>query len=102
MASRTFWSRAAYREAIKTLVLERPGISSLPDFPEFPGASGESWANIIAAWFDANRINPPSKVAVANWLVENSKAELSAEGRTLLSQAHAELLRALEQLPPTG
>jgi predicted ATP-dependent endonuclease of OLD family len=89
----------AYCEAIKSLVLERPTLSSLPDLPALPGASDESWANIFAAWFETNGIDPPSKVAVANWLVENGKAEPNAAARTLLSQAHTELMRALEQLP---
>lgn len=86
----------AYLEAIRTLLSERPSMTTLPDLPELGDPAGESWANVMAKWFTMHSIQPPSKVAIANWLVENGKALPSETGRVLLTKAHAELAQAVD------
>jgi hypothetical protein len=86
--------RDSYCEAIEMLLRERPEIYKVPDMPELGEPQDESWARVFARWFDMNRIDAPSKVAVANWLIENDKAVPSPYGANLLRNVHVSLLRA--------
>ena len=88
-------------EAIRTLLSERPSTTTLPELPKLGDAAGASWANGLGEWFTAHNIDPPSKVAIANWLVENGKAVPSETGKALLAKAHTELAQAVG-LGPQG
>lgn len=46
-------------------------------------------------WIKYVGLNAPSKVAVANWLVENNWSAPSAEGAAVLTPHHVRLMRAL-------
>lgn len=46
-------------------------------------------------WINSVGLKAPSKVAVANWLVENDRSTPSAEGSAVLVSLHANLVRAL-------
>ena len=91
---------AAYREAIESLLRERPTSEDTPELPALGEPAGESWAQTFKKWFEAHHIDQPSKVAVANWLVEHGKATPSASGRKLLKKAHNALLRAVDHEGP--
>lgn len=46
-------------------------------------------------WIKSVRLKAPSKVAVANWLVENDRSTPSTEGSAVLVSLHANLVHAL-------
>jgi hypothetical protein len=85
----------AYKEAVAALLGEcNPGrrVSKLPELPEYSDAS---WAGELQAWADGKKLKWPSKVAVANCLIEHGKARPSDSGARLLKDAHNKLLEAL-------
>lgn len=84
----------AYKEAMTALLAEcNPG--NLPNLPKLPSPDEASWASALHTWADEHNLKQPSKVAVANWLIENEKAIPSESGIELLKRAHSGLLRAL-------
>jgi hypothetical protein len=46
-------------------------------------------------WIKSVGLKAPSKVAVANWLVENGRSTPSAKGSAVLVSLHANLVQAL-------
>jgi hypothetical protein len=87
--------RDVYCEAVESLLRERPTLGHVPDMPKLGEPEGESWARTFTGWFEENGIDSPSKVAVANWLVENNKAIPSTYGKQLLLKTHMSLLHAM-------
>ncbi|WP_067798227.1 AAA family ATPase [Actinomadura formosensis] len=88
-----------YREAIKALLSEcNPAVAAdaLPEIPVFATGKDESWASLSQAWIQSQNLKAPSKVAIANWLVENSRAIPSAAGKILLKSLHKQLLKVLD------
>lgn len=68
-------------------------------FPAVPGlepAADGSWAVQAASWAKAQSLTMPSKVAIANWLVENGRAVPSPAGKSALLSAHQKLVEALK------
>lgn len=87
-----------YRAAISTLLPEcNPGVavSDLPEVPPIVVADGGSVAKWIYGWIKDQGLKAPSKVAVANWLVENQRSSPSTEGVAVLTSLHEKLLSAL-------
>lgn len=90
----------AYRDAIAALLPEcNPGVTGgsfvLPRDAAQPGKSG-SIAAAMQAWIDEQCWKAPSKVAVANWLVQNERAQPSADGAATLVELHERLSAALD------
>jgi energy-coupling factor transporter ATP-binding protein EcfA2 len=87
-----------YRATISALLPEcNPGVavSDLPKVPPIPVVDGGSVANWIYGWIKGEGLKAPSKVAVANWLVENQRSTPSTAGVAVLTSIHAKLLGAL-------
>lgn len=87
-----------YRAAIKALLPEcnpAAAADALPEVPAVTAGKDESWAAWSQAWIRSQRLKAPSKVAVANWLVENRRAVPSADGEILLKSLHERLLKVL-------
>ncbi|WP_196805105.1 AAA family ATPase [Mycobacterium sp. UM_WGJ] len=88
----------SYRAAISALLPEcNPEVSAseLPEVPPVDAGEGNSVARWMSNWLKGKGLKPPSKVAVANWLVENNRATANAEGTEVLKFVHANLLAAL-------
>lgn len=89
----------AYRDAITSLLPEcNPGVApnSLADAPEITTKDTTgSVATKLQAWIEGRGLKAPSKVAVANWLVQNDRATPSDDGATALQDLHERLLAAL-------
>lgn len=85
----------SYKRALAALLKEcNPG-KEVPEIPELGPAKEASWSKEMYAWIEGIRLRAPSKVAVANWLIENGAAIPSTEGRRQLRRTHDRLLRAL-------
>ncbi|MGO4470719.1 AAA family ATPase [Arthrobacter sp. M-10] len=87
-----------YRAAVAALLPEcNPGVaaSDLPEVPAIDSKLGTSVSKWMEAWIKSEGIKAPSKVAVANWLVENDRASLSDTGKTALIALNRQLLLAL-------
>jgi len=54
-----------------------------------------SVAASIQTWIDEQGLKAPSKVAVANWLVQNNRATPSGEGADSLRDLHERFSAAL-------
>ncbi|HJP78226.1 MAG TPA: AAA family ATPase [Pseudonocardiaceae bacterium] len=88
----------AYREAISALLPEcNPTLAAdaVPALPAIDAMVDGSWANWATAWIGGQGFKAPSKVAIANWLVENHRAVPSTDGVALLKNLHEQLLKAL-------
>ncbi|MEU5038053.1 AAA family ATPase [Streptomyces rubiginosohelvolus] len=85
----------SYRDAVSSLLVEsNPGVV-VPDLPDLGEAASEPWARDLYRWIERQGLRVPSKVAVANRIVESGSAKPSAYGRALLKSVHTELVRAL-------
>lgn len=85
----------SYRAAVAALLPEcNPG-KSIPELPELAKPEDGSWANAIDAWIASQNLRSPSKVVVANWLVENGEAVPSDEGAQKLKRLHRKLTKSL-------
>ncbi|MFC5930363.1 hypothetical protein D6T64_16035 [Cryobacterium melibiosiphilum] len=87
-----------YRAAIAALLPEcNPdvAVSDLPEVPSIPVVDGGSVAKWMYGWIRDKGLKVPSKVAVANWLVENQRSTPSTAGVAVLTALHAKLLGAL-------
>lgn len=87
-----------YREAIAALLPEcNPTVSTgdIPALPKLPTASKASWARTLGKWMKERELVGPSKVAVANWIVENNKAVPSSSGVEQLAKLHEMLSASL-------
>lgn len=87
----------SYRAAISALLPEcNPEVSAseMPEVHLTDAGEGDSVARWMSDWLKGEGLKPPSKVAVANWLVENNRASASAEGTEVLKAVHANLLAA--------
>ena len=67
----------------------------MPEVPQLGKASDRSWANEVGAWIETLGLMAPSKVAVANWLIENDKAVPSVEGVQQLKSLHKDVTKSL-------
>lgn len=88
----------AYREAISALLPEcNPTLSAdaVPVLPDIDAEMDGSWANWATSWVKGQGLKPPSKVAIANRLVETRKAVPSVDGVATLKSVHEQLLKAL-------
>lgn len=88
----------AYRDAMAALLPECN--SELPAFsfvelPQLNSGESESTASAVQAWIEGQGLKVPSKVAVANWLVQNSRATPSPGGAGRLVELHARLMAAM-------
>lgn len=89
---------STYLEAVAQLLPEcNPSTTpaSIPALPTLPDAQDHAWAKVVGQWVKDQGLQMPSKVALANWLVENRKATPSAAAVQRLRDVHVELSRAL-------
>lgn len=84
-----------YREAMAALLAECNPDRNVPKLPELPDPDKTSWASALRTWAEEHDLKQPSKVAVANRLVEHGKTLPSESGAELLKRAHKGLLKAL-------
>lgn len=87
-----------YREAITALLPEcnpKVAANSIPEVPMLEPSNAVPWATTTTAWIRTQKLLAPSKIAVANWLVENQKAIPSADGAEVLNELHKNLIAAL-------
>jgi predicted ATP-dependent endonuclease of OLD family len=92
----------AYRDALTALLPEcNPGVPSrsIPALPAADPKESGSRATSLKAWIEGQGLKSPSKVAVANWLVETHSAIPSSDGVTILKDLHARLMAALGEAP---
>lgn len=90
-----------YTLALSSLVADSEGNGSTHagifaverEIAEDPAAA--SWAKSCEAKIVDAGLKPPSKVAVANWLVQNGRAEPSKSGRVELRRIHRKIRSAL-------
>ncbi|HEX9015273.1 MAG TPA: hypothetical protein VF960_04640, partial [Chloroflexota bacterium] len=83
----------AYRAAVTALLPEcNPDLSPdvIPEFAELGNDASRSEA--VSTWCDQHTVQSPSKIAVANWLVENGKAQPSASGSAKLIALHEAMI----------
>lgn len=87
-----------YWNAISALVPEcnEGRMRPLVDRPTLPGFNEASWATTAERWLRQVGLQPPSKVAVANWLVQNCASAPSKPGVQLLRKLHLDLKKALK------
>lgn len=94
-----FLGREVYRDAIVALLPEcNPDVAadSFAASPEFDAREAGSIATAAQAWVEEQGLNAPSKVAVANWLVQNGRATPDPDGLGSLVDLHERLAAALE------
>jgi energy-coupling factor transporter ATP-binding protein EcfA2 len=85
-----------YREVVLALLAEcNPG-AEIPALPSFGAPMGASWATKLNKWTREYELRAPSKVAVANRIVEDQRARVAVDLSGPLSALHNELLKALE------
>jgi predicted ATP-dependent endonuclease of OLD family len=85
----------AYLEAILTLVCEQGIEKDTLSFPKLTEATKSSWAKQLEKWFKDHELKMPSKVAVANRLLESNLAIPSASYVKALLKVHDELVESL-------
>jgi predicted ATPase len=86
--------RATYASAVAALLEECNVGLVIPKLPALSESSTTSWAKKYSAWAASNQLKMPSKVAVANWIVEHNEAKVDDSFRVQLVGLHDELLRA--------
>lgn len=89
----------AYRDAIAALLPEcNPDLAahSLPDPHNLTPGESESYANAFSAWLEERSVKVPSKVAVANWLVQNGRGTPAQSRIDSLVDVHSRIVTALE------
>jgi ABC-type transport system involved in cytochrome c biogenesis ATPase subunit len=67
----------------------------LPIPPTLPGLTEGSWAKLLEEWAKSEELRSPTKVEIANALIELENLAASAEGAEILIAAHRDLCRAL-------
>ncbi len=84
-----------YLDAVSALLAEcNPGVS-IPSLPKLGAPEKGSWAAWIKAWADKNGLVMPSKVPVANRIVEDGRAVPAEQFVNDLLEVHRLLLKAL-------
>lgn len=82
--------------AYRTAVHEEAVAANSANIPEMPvGEFSAPRANAVKAWFENAGLTTPSKIAVANRLVQNGKAVPSEEGRQALRDLHSQVITIL-------
>ncbi|MBN9738137.1 MULTISPECIES: AAA family ATPase [unclassified Pseudonocardia] len=89
---------ASFRAAVLALVGEcNPNIrgKSLEAAPQFEAVNAGPMAAAAQIWIEQQGLKAPSKVALANWLVENGEATPSPDGVDALVALHERVTSAL-------
>jgi predicted ATP-dependent endonuclease of OLD family len=89
----------AYRDAIAALIPEcNPDFSTdrVSTPTSFKKGRSESIATVVGTWAESANLSKPSKVAVANWLVQNKRAVPAPGSVVTLVNLHRRLLAALK------
>lgn len=84
-----------YLSAVASLLREQYQEVQVPELPVLTVADESSWATQLSVWASRHKLQMPSKVAIANRLVEENKATPSDAFRPELVELHARLLLAL-------
>lgn len=86
---------SAYAAAMEALLKEcNPGVG-VSDLPELADAANGSWSKQLETWIESQGLRAPSKVAIANWLIENKRATPSLAGKKQLRALHRQLSKAM-------
>lgn len=84
-----------YQDTVRTLLLEHYTADEIGELPQLVGASESSWAEQMEKWLEDHALKMPSKVAVANRLLEQGKAEPANDFKAKLVVAHQLIVKAL-------
>lgn len=85
-----------YCETVSALLRECNAGVDIASLPRLAAPAKSSWAARLSKWASENDMTMPSKVAVANRIVEDRKAVVSASFSQALVELHGQLLKALE------
>lgn len=90
----------SYRSALSALLREanpRENALELPPLQEFEHVmTDQSVAKWIERWIATRGLRAPSKVAIASWLVQNGRAQLSSRGQRSITQLDRNIRTALQ------
>lgn len=86
---------SVYAEAVMALLAEANVGTPLSTLPALIDRRAASWAKQLEAWTISEGLRPPSKVAVANWLIQNTRAVPSVEAASELRSLHEKLIQAV-------
>ncbi len=84
-----------YLAAVSKLIAECNGRGAAPALPRLGAPARSSWATQLGKWAVDNNMAMPSKVAVANRIVEDNKAIPSDDYASSLRALHELILKAL-------
>ena len=85
-----------YLQAVAGLLAESNPGTTIPTLPKLRPSAKSSWASQLRTWVEGNGLVMPSKVAVANRIVEAGDASPSVDFAGSLRKVHEGLLKALE------
>jgi len=86
---------AAYSDSVSALLAECNGGVEVPTLPRLGAPAKSSWAAQLRKWADDDNLAMPSKVAVANRIIEDGKAVAAAGFVETLAELHEQLLKTL-------
>lgn len=88
-------SAAEYSDIVSALLVECNEGIEVPRLPRLAAPTKTSWAAQLGKWAKENNLAMPSKVAVANRIVEDGKAAAAANFTRALMDLHGQLIKAL-------
>lgn len=84
----------AYRDTVRALMQETADGKAIPELPKLANEVG-SWSTVLKVWAKQHQVKLPSKVAVANRIVETGMIRLNRAERTTLVKLHKRLTTVL-------
>lgn len=84
-----------YVEAVRSLLLEKYDESQVGLLPKLGLAAEKPWTTELENWVNANAMKMPSKVAVANAIVNRGTVSVTDEFSERLRSLHAALMQAV-------
>ncbi len=85
-----------YRDAVSAILTECNPSVALPSLPRLGPPGRSPWGSQLTKWAEGTGLKMPSKVAVANRIVEERRAVVSPMYSQALAALHEQLLKALE------
>ncbi|MGW4071678.1 AAA family ATPase [Nocardia grenadensis] len=86
---------ASYFKCYRELLVECNPDKKIAELPSPPSLEDEPWANFIDRWARTENLTPPSKIAVANRLLETDSVKPSGKAIGILQDLHLKVLNAL-------
>jgi predicted ATP-dependent endonuclease of OLD family len=83
-----------YRDTVRALMQETASDKAIPELPRFDDEV-RPWPTVLKVWANQHHVKLPSKVAVANRIVETGMIRLNRAERTTLVKLHKRLTTVL-------